>query len=77
MNKHHEIASADFSKKTLKALSKQNIFINGIQMAMGSNGWANPTKGYTLNNNGTGMVRSFYQVLAMAGEKVPAWAANL
>ena len=58
---HHPIASADFSKKTLKGLTQKGIRIIGIQMIPGDGPMpmANATKAYCIDNNGTGQVISF------------------
>ena len=63
---HHPIASADFSKKTLKALAAQGIFVVGIQMVPGTGPMpmANVTKAYCLDDNGTHKVRSLMEVIA-------------
>lgn len=67
MSKHHEIAGSHFSKKTLKALSKRGITVISATYVPGADGsYANGETAYMLSHNGTGILRSFLQVLEMA-----------
>lgn len=67
MSKHHEIAGSHFSKKTLKALSKRGITVVSATYVPGTDGsYANGESAYMLDDNGTGRMRSFLQVLEMA-----------
>lgn len=68
MSTHHFIASADFSKRTLKALAKKGIYVIGVQLVPDMSNplpWANPQKCYCLDNNGEGQVRDLFQVIAL------------
>jgi hypothetical protein len=69
MSKHHEIAGSHFSKKTLKALEKKGITIHSATWTPGYDGsYANGFTCYMLDDNGTGRMRSFIEVLDIAGE---------
>ena len=59
----------DFSKKTLKALSKKGITLIGLQAIPDMNStmpFANAERGYKLNDNGTCRVLTFNKVLELA-----------
>ncbi len=59
----------DLSKKTLKILARRGITLVGITVIpnMASDmPFATGERGYLLNDNGTGIVRTFSQVLALA-----------
>jgi hypothetical protein len=61
---HHNIASANFSKKTLKNLQKKGIFITSSFYSPGRDGtFANGETVYQLSN---GQVRTFLEILAIA-----------
>lgn len=69
MNKHNEIQASHFSKKTLCALTKKGITIVGASWLPGRDGSfasADACTGYHLNDNGTGKVKTFLEVLACA-----------
>jgi hypothetical protein len=67
MNKHHEIPASHFNKKVLKALTKKGIAIIGMTTIPGNDGsYATGFTGYELDDNGTGRVRSYLQVEALA-----------
>lgn len=69
---HHVIASADFSNKVRNRLTKQGVYVIGIQMVPMQDG-SGEYKCYCLDNSDMHQVRSLYQVLEMAGEPVPSW----
>ena len=59
----------DFSRKTLKALAAKGIKLTGLQAIpdmSSSMPYANATRGYVMNDNGTGRVWSHAEVLAHA-----------
>lgn len=57
----------DFSRKTLRSLSRKGIALVGLSSAPDAAGsFLNSTKLYVLNDNGTHRVRTFAQVLALA-----------
>jgi hypothetical protein len=56
---HHFIAKLDFSKRTLNALERKSIFVIG---SFSNDGEVL----YTLSDNGTCRVRSYFDVLALA-----------
>lgn len=59
----------DFDRKTLRKLAAKGIKLIGIQAIpdMASEmPWANASRGYTLDDNGTCRVRSFVEVLKLA-----------
>jgi hypothetical protein len=61
---------SDFSKTTLRKLTRKGISILGktlIPAAAGELRFANGETGYAVNDNGTGKVKTFSQVLEMAG----------
>lgn len=57
----------DFSKKTLSLLAKKGITLIGLTAIPGDGpmGWANATRGYCLNDNGTHRVLDFQGVTAL------------
>lgn len=60
----------DFSKATIRKLAAKGIRLVGpvaIPDTTSSMPWANATRAYSLDNNGCGVIRSFAEVLAMAG----------
>lgn len=60
---------ADFSKKTLRSLSRKGIAIVGITLIPDMSSalpFANGDRGYQINDNGCGRVWSFSQVLEAA-----------
>jgi hypothetical protein len=63
-----QIVSRDFSKSTLRALAKKGVEIIDVTVipGEGSMPYANGSRGYSVNDNGTGRVWSFSQVLAAA-----------
>ena len=64
---HHNIASADFSKKTLRALASRDLYVVGSTYAPSADGtWANAERVYTINDHGTARVRTFREVIALA-----------
>jgi hypothetical protein len=62
----------DFSRKTLRALSIRGIFLVGLtvipDMASGMP-FACGDRGYMINDNGTGRVLRFSDVLALASAR--------
>ena len=69
MTTHHPIASANFSKKTLRSLAKRGVYVIGSHHAPGANGSyvaVDAMTVYTLNDNGTARVRNFGEVIALA-----------
>lgn len=57
----------DFSKATLRKLAKRGITLTGITALPDADGtYFNPTRGYLINDNGTGRVMVFAEVLALA-----------
>jgi hypothetical protein len=67
MNKHHEIPASHFNKKVLKALTHKGIALISMTVIPGNDGsYANGDTGYVLDNNGTGMVRRYLEVEALA-----------
>ena len=65
---HHFIASKDFRKTTLNRLAKKGIFVIGWQAYQETyaNGATGTAHAYCLDDNGTGKVRCFLEVLAIA-----------
>lgn len=65
---HNAISSKHFSAKTLKALSRQGIYLLGLTTIPGDGGmpYANGSTGYNVNDNGTHRVLTFSQVLKLA-----------
>jgi hypothetical protein len=62
--------SGPFSAKTLKALAAKGIRIVGAQTLPGPNGdYASGDVAYLLDDNGTGRLRTFRQVLDLASTK--------
>ena len=59
---HHFIAGKDFSKATLNALARKGIYVIGSFCINAQTGEV----AYQLSGNGTGKVRSFIDVLAIA-----------
>lgn len=65
------IGARDFSKAVNKALAKKGISIYGIVALPDANGsFLNSSRGYEVNDNGTGRIFTYWQVLDAAGEKV-------
>ena len=64
---NHPISSSHFSKRTLKALNRKGIYIIGGTWVPGADGtYANGESGYMLDDNGTGRLMRFLQVLELA-----------
>jgi hypothetical protein len=64
------IARRHFNAKTLNALKRQGIYVIGVGLAPYTNSDlpnANAITVYQLDDNGTGRVRTFREVLALAG----------
>lgn len=59
---------SDFSKKTVAALAKKGIRIYGLTYIPGEGEWAmaNGERGYLVNDNGTGRVWTFRDVMEAA-----------
>lgn len=61
-------ASKDFPKKMLNELTRRGMSIVGTTWLPDSRGsYANGERGYLVNDNGTQRVRTYLQVMAMAG----------
>jgi hypothetical protein len=63
------IFARDFSQITRTALAKKGISIVGVQPIPDNSSpmpWANASRGYILDDNGTSRVRSYKDVLEMA-----------
>jgi len=61
----------DFNRKTLRKLASLGIKLIGIQAIpdmASSMPYANASRGYVLDDNGTCRVRGFMEVLKLAGE---------
>ena len=59
----------DFSKKTFAALARKGIRLIGLQAIpdmSSSMPYANSTRGYVVDDNGTGRVLSFNQMMEAA-----------
>jgi hypothetical protein len=59
----------DFSRKTLKALAAKGIRLVGLQAIPDMSSampYANATRGYVMDDNGTGRVWTHAEVLARA-----------
>ena len=69
MAHHCQIAERDFSKRTLKALTLRGIRILGVQTIPGERPMpmANGTRGYRVDDGGTGRVLDHARVLSEAG----------
>lgn len=64
---HHPIASKDFSRKTLTALSRKGVAIGGATLAPGADGsYANGERAYALIVDGCQYLRTHSQVLVCA-----------
>jgi hypothetical protein len=64
------IASKDFSRTTLAALRKQGIAVIGSTFVPGADGtFANGERAYQLDDNGTSKLRTFLDVLSIAGTR--------
>ena len=59
----------DFSRKTIAALGRKGITLIGLTVIPGTGDmpFATGETGYILNDNGTSRVRSFREVLDLAG----------
>lgn len=58
----------DFSRKTIAALARKGITIVGLQAIpdmASAMPYANATRGYVVNDNGTGRVLTFSEVMAL------------
>jgi Ser-tRNA(Ala) deacylase AlaX len=67
MNVAAQIARRDFSSKTLRSLSKKGIALVGTQLIPHPvTGWINADRGYVVDDNGTGRVWDFRQVMSAA-----------
>jgi hypothetical protein len=64
-----QIARRDFSATTLRTLGQRGIELVSVQALPGAGAlpWANAERGYLVNDNGTGRVWTFAQVIAKAG----------
>lgn len=63
-------SSKDFSRKTLSGLRKQGIAVIGATFVPGADGtFANGERAYQLDNKGTSQLRTFLEVLSMAGTR--------
>lgn len=70
MNKLSHFSARDFSATTRKALVKKGIDILGTCVIPDMSHpmpYANGSRGYQLSDNGTGKVRSYREVIEMAG----------
>lgn len=66
------LAAQDFSKATRSALSKRGMTVVGIQMIPDNSHpmpWTNAERAYLIDDNGTGRVVSFGEVLKLAGKR--------
>lgn len=70
-NLTHSTFAADFSAKIRRSLLKQGIRIIGITALPVDGSFLNSRRGYQLDDNGTGRIRTYFQVEAMSGENVP------
>jgi len=60
-------ATKDFGKEVRAALTKRGIKLVGTTWLPGPGGsYANGERGYLLDDNGTGRVRTYVEVLRMA-----------
>lgn len=68
MNVAAQIAERDFSRATIKALAAKGITLVGTQSLPGTGPmpWADPERGFVVNDNGCGKVWTFAQVKAAA-----------
>lgn len=58
----------DFAKEVVKALKKRGITIVGATWVPGKDGsYANGETAYRLNDNGTSKLRTYLEVVALAG----------
>jgi hypothetical protein len=64
MNVADEIALRHFGRKAVRALARKGISVIGLQHVPGPYGG---DTGYCLDDNGTGRVRSYLEVRALAG----------
>ena len=64
-----QIATRDFSAKTIRALSKRGIELVSVQSVPGSGPmpWATAERCYVVSDNGCGKVWTHAQVLEAAG----------
>ncbi len=70
MNAKHSDFARDFSATTRKALLRKGIIIVGITAIPDMSHpmpYANASRGYQLDDNGTGRIRMHAEVIAMAG----------
>lgn len=69
LNVATQIARRDFSAATLRALGRRGVELVSVQALPGADAmpWANAERGYLVNDNGTGRVLTFAQVIAKAG----------
>jgi hypothetical protein len=68
-NTHHTIPASHFNKKTLRALTKKGIAIINAQWMPGRDGSyisADAQTGYMLDDNGTGRLVTYLEVLKLA-----------
>ena len=59
----------DFSKKTIAALARKGIRLIGLQAIPDMSSpmpFANATRGYIIDDNGTGRVLTFNEILELA-----------
>ena len=68
---HHSIPASHFSAKVRKSLLKRGVVLMGLQAVPAFEGdrYFSQTA-YVLSDNGMGCVRSFADVLRLAGEEV-------
>lgn len=64
---HHPTPASHFNKGTLRILANHKIFVVGMQALPDEAGsFLNATTGYLLNDNGTGRLRTYFEVLDIA-----------
>lgn len=63
-------ATKDFKRSTLACLRRRGIALVGATWLPGADGsFANGERGYQLDDNGTGKIRTYLGVLELAFEK--------
>lgn len=68
MKLYTNIASRDFSVKTIRALAKKWVQVVSKTWLPGPDGsFANGETGYLIDDNGTGRMKTFLEVLKIAG----------
>lgn len=65
-----EVAERDFSRGTASKLAKRGIRLSGIQMIPGAGpmAWADATRAYVVDDNGTGRVLSFEAIVSASAK---------